>query len=199
MNVIDPDRSAALIDLDHVRRQFPEDAGATDEELLARLLDPANPAPANPNALFDCTWYAERARIAGANPILHYLNAPDPLSPHPLIDNACYRERLWAERQEIAARPLEHFLADEDDLPIDPSPYFWGEAYAAAAGSPTGGLRGYLERGSADESPHPMIDMAAFRSHFGTVDGALPEPAITFATGHHAIPMEITPAFDAEF
>lgn len=122
----------------------------------------------NPTQLFDCTYYAEQARLRGKDPLLHYIlkGVDAGLKPHPLFDSRFY----WDRNPDVAVReinPLFHYQTWGGRERRDPSPLFDTEYFLESRNLPTmveNPLREYLigvAQTTAD--PHPLFLSAYFR------------------------------------
>ncbi|MFI4965435.1 MAG: glycoside hydrolase family 99-like domain-containing protein [Caulobacterales bacterium] len=128
----------------------------------------AGPDPAaQPRALFDQSWYLERApTLAGSRwPLLaHYLVVGDGhnLSPHPLFDAPAYRARHGAKMSVAGLTALEHFLFEGAAEGADPHPLFSVRHYVGQsdelAASGENPLVHYLRTGWREGlEPHPLF------------------------------------------
>lgn len=146
-----------------LRAAHPALADMSDAALVARLLDPANLAPENPNPLFDAVHVARQVTGGTAsNPILGFLTDPRlaGLWPHPLFCPAAYRHHRRAEGASVA-RLVELALEDMDaGLLRGFHPMVDVEYLASLCGrAPDGTLLADLfAPGFPALSPHPLVD-----------------------------------------
>jgi len=128
----------------------------------------AGPDPtAQPRALFDQSWYLDRApNLAGSRWALlaHYLVVGDGhnLSPHPLLDGPAYRARHGAAMRAARQTALEHFLREGAAAGAAPHPLFDVRHYVGrceeVAVTGENPLVHYLRKGWREgHEPHPLF------------------------------------------
>lgn len=122
---------------------------------------------ANPNILFDATYYLNQVRT-GINPLVDYLEraAQNGVNPHPLFNTSYY----LAKNPDVAAaafNPLVHYLGPGATEARDPHPLFDTAFYLAGApdvaAAEINPLQHYLEFGAAEgRDPHPLFSTSYY-------------------------------------
>jgi hypothetical protein len=167
----------------------------------------AGPDPtAQPRALFDQSWYLERAaNLAGSRWALlaHYLVVGDAhnLSPHPLLDAPAYRSRHGAAMRARRMTALEHFVFQGAAEGADPHPlfdvrYYVGQSEAVAE-SGENPLVHYLRQGWRDGlSPHPLFAGDWYLERHDAARRAGIAPLLHYVTRGAAEGLDPHPLFD---
>lgn len=163
-------------------------------------------AAAQPAALFDQSWYLQRAPTLAASrwPLLaHYLILGDAqgLSPHPLLDVAAYRARHGAEMSARRLTALEHFLVEGAAQGANPHALFDVRHYVGqsdeVAKSGENPLIHYLRTGWREGlSPHPLFDGRWFLERCPQAAAAGIAPLQYFVTTAAAQGLDPHPLFD---
>jgi hypothetical protein len=167
----------------------------------------AGPDPAaQPRALFDQSWYLERApALVGSRwPLLaHYLVVGDShnLSPHPLFDGPAYRARHGARMSTGRMTALEHFLFEGAAEGANPHPLFdvrhyvgQSEDLAASGENP---LIHYLRAGWREGlEPHPLFAGTWYLDQNPAVQAAGIAPLLDYVIRGDAEGLDPHPLFD---
>ena len=164
-------------------------------------------AAAQPRALFDQSWYLERAPLlAGSKwpPLAHYLIVGDGhnLSPHPLIDGPAYRARHGAAMAAGRMTLLEHFLFEGAAQGANPHAlfdvrYYVGQSDEVAA-SGENPLIHYLRAGWRQGlEPHPLFAGAWYLARHAHAQEAGVAPLLHYVTVGAAEGLDPHPLFDA--
>jgi len=194
-------------------------SGVWDDDIAVSLGSMPGPAAAlgdyvragpdatqQPRALFDQSWYLDRApALAGSRwPLLaHYLVVGDShnLSPHPLFDGPAYRARHGAEMSAARLTTLEHFLfkgAAEGAAPhalFDPRFYVGQSEDVAASGENP--LVHYLRIGWREGlEPHPLFAGAWYLEQNPHVRDTGVAPLLHYVTAGAAEGLSPHPLFD---
>jgi hypothetical protein len=162
---------------------------------------------AQPRALFDQSWYLERApALAGSlwPPLAHYLVVGDGhnLSPHPLLDAPAYRARHGAKMSAARLSALEHFLFEGAADGAVPHPLFdlkfyvgQSEEVAASGENP---LVHYLRTGWREGlEPHPLFAGAWYLQQTPSARAAGVAPLLHYVTIGAGEGLSPHPLFDA--
>ncbi|HEV7383417.1 MAG TPA: hypothetical protein VGN89_00960, partial [Phenylobacterium sp.] len=162
---------------------------------------------AQPRALFDQSWYLERApALAGSlwPPLAHYLVVGDGhnLSPHPLLDAPAYRARHGAKMSAARLSALEHFLFEGAADGAAPHPLFdlkfyvgQSEEVAASGENP---LVHYLRTGWREGlEPHPLFAGAWYLQQTPSARAAGVAPLLHYVTTGAGEGLSPHPLFDA--
>jgi hypothetical protein len=163
-------------------------------------------AAAQPRALFDQSWYLERApALVGSRwpPLAHYLVVGDGhnLSPHPLLDGPAYRARHGARMSAAKLTTLEHFLFEGAAAGANPHPLFDVRHYvgqsdelAATGENP---LIHYLRTGWREGlEPHPLFAGAWYLEQNPDARAAGIAPLLDYVTKGAAEGIDPHPLFD---
>ncbi|HZZ70326.1 MAG TPA: hypothetical protein VFE18_19320, partial [Phenylobacterium sp.] len=174
-------------DLDHSLGSTPGPTGLLSDYVRAGP-DPA----AQPRALFDQSWYLERApALAGSRwpPLAHYLVVGDGhnLSPHPLLDAPAYRARHGAEMSVRRLTALEHFLFAGAAAGANPHPLFDVRHYVGQsddlARTGENPLVHYLRIGWREGlEPHPLFAGAWYLARHPHAQAAGVAPLLHYVT-----------------
>ena len=168
----------------------------------------AGPDPAaQPRALFDQSWYLERApALAGSRwpPLAHYLVVGDGhgLSPHPLFDAPAYRARHGARMNTGRMTALEHFLFEGAAEGSNPHPLFDVRFYVGQSDelAQTGEnpLVHYLRTGWREGlEPHPLFAGAWYLAQNPEAQAAGVAPLLDYVTKGAAEGIDPHPLFNA--
>ena len=167
----------------------------------------AGPDPgAQPRALFDQSWYLDRApALAGSRwpPLAHYLVVGDGhnLSPHPLLDAPAYRARHGAKMSVARLTALEHFLFEGAAEGANPHPlfdvrYYVGQSEELAL-SGENPLIHYLRTGWREGlEPHPLFAGAWYLEQNPETQAAGVAPLLDYVTKGAAEGLAPHPLFD---
>ncbi|MFL5295192.1 MAG: glycoside hydrolase family 99-like domain-containing protein [Phenylobacterium sp.] len=166
-------------------------------------------AAAQPRALFDQSWYLERApALIGSRwpPLAHYLVVGDGhnLSPHPLIDLPAYRSRHGAGMAARRLTALEHFLFQGAAVGANPHPLFdvrhyvgQSEEVAASGENP---LIHYLRTGWREGlEPHPLFAGGWYIEQYPEAQAAGVAPLLHYVTTGAAKGFGPHPLLDSAF
>ena len=168
----------------------------------------AGPDPAaQPRALFDQSWYLERApALAGSQwpPLAHYMVVGDGhnLSPHPLFDAPAYRARHGARMSTGRMTALEHYLFEGAAEGANPHPLFDSRFYVGQsdelAQSGENPLIHYLRIGWREGlEPHPLFAGAWYLEQNPEAQAAGVAPLLDYVTKGGAEGIDPHPLFDA--
>jgi hypothetical protein len=190
-------------DLDHSLGSTPGPTGLLSDYVRAGP-DPA----AQPRALFDQSWYLERApALAGSRwpPLAHYLVVGDGhnLSPHPLLDAPAYRARHGAEMSVRRLTALEHFLFAGAAAGANPHPLFDVRHYVGQsddlARTGENPLVHYLRIGWREGlEPHPLFAGAWYLARHPHAQAAGVAPLLHYVTSGAAEGLDPHPLFGAQ-
>ncbi len=128
-----------LVDLDHIRSQVPE----AEVETVAQKLFTGALGRVDPHPLFSirCLERAAGRRFSSVSmAFAFYMQSPDDLQTHPLLDPTYHAEQLGSTT--IARKALEHYL--EGHGGYDPHPLFDSTHYRSQV---------FNQRGSAVDTP----------------------------------------------
>jgi hypothetical protein len=167
----------------------------------------AGPDPAaQPRALFDQSWYLERApALTGCRwpPLAHYLVVGDGhnLSPHPLVDAPAYRARHGARMSTGRMTALDHFLFEGAAEGANPHPLFDVRHYVSqcdeVAASGENPLIHYLRTGWRDGlEPHPLFAGAWYLERSPHAQAMGIAPLLHYVTVGAADGLDPHPLFD---
>jgi hypothetical protein len=167
----------------------------------------AGPDPAaQPRALFDQSWYLERApALAGSRwpPLAHYLVVGDGhnLSPHPLFDAPAYRARHGARMSAGRMTALEHFLFEGAAEGANPHPLFGLRFYVGqseeVAETGENPLIHYLRTGWREGlEPHPLFAGAWYLDRNPEAQAAGVAPLLDYVVKGAAEGIDPHPLFD---
>lgn len=161
---------------------------------------------AQPRALFDQSWYLERApALAGSRwpPLAHYLVVGDGhnLSPHPLFDGPAYRARHGARMSTGRMTALEHFLFEGAAEGANPHPLFDVRYYVGQsdelATSGENPLVHYLRAGWREGlEPHPLFAGAWYLEQNPEAQAAGVAPLLDYVIKGAAEGLDPHPLFD---
>ncbi|WP_372783560.1 glycoside hydrolase family 99-like domain-containing protein [Phenylobacterium sp.] len=163
-------------------------------------------AAAQPAALFDQSWYLERApALPGSRwpPLAHYLVVGDShnLSPHPLLDAPAYRARHGAKMSASKLTALEHFLFEGAAEGANPHPLFDVKFYVGqseeVAASGENPLIHYLRAGWREGlNPHPLFAGAWYLEQNPAARAAGIAPLLDYVATGAAEGLDPHPLFD---
>jgi hypothetical protein len=166
-------------------------------------------AAAQPRALFDQSWYMERApALVGSRwpPLAHYLVVGDGhnLSPHPLLDGPAYRARHGARMSTGRLTALEHFLFEGAAEGANPHPLFNLRHYVGQSDelAQTGEnpLIHYLRTGWREGlEPHPLFAGAWYLEQNPEVQAAGVAPLLDYVIRGGAEGLDPHPLFDTAY
>jgi glycosyltransferase involved in cell wall biosynthesis len=126
-----------------------QDCAASVHPLLHYLQHGASEGR-DPHPLFSTNFYLDQCpglRSAGLNPLVHFINSDEEISPHELFDVSYYKSKV----PESVGNPLVYFLQHDNSSFVSPHPIFDSSFYLA-------------------QLPHDQRDCANPLMHFLTSD-----------------------------